>query len=151
MTTRESVEAVTEMPGTNCAGCHQSLINPLGFATESYDALGRYRTEQVLFDAEGNVVGRKPVNTNVVPYLTDSDDRPASGALELMELVAESGKAEACLARNYFRFTAARWEDLARDGCTLEALRVRLVEGGTFQDLLRETVLAASFKERTFE
>lgn len=151
MTTRESVEAVTEMPGTNCAGCHQALINPLGFATESYDALGRYRTEQVLFDAEGNVVGQKPVNTNVVPYVTDSDDRPASGALELMSLVAESGKAEACLARNYFRFTAARWEDLARDGCTLEALRARLAEGGTFQDLLRETVLAASFKERTFE
>ena len=67
---------------------------------------------------------------------------PVSGALELMTLVAASGKAEACLARNYFRFTFARWEDLAKDGCTLEALRARLAAGGTFQDLLRETVLA---------
>jgi hypothetical protein len=151
MTTRESVEAVTEMQGTTCAGCHQSLINPLGFATESFDALGRFRTEQVLFDAEGNVVGQKPVDTNVVPNVVDGDERAASGALELMELVAESGKAEACLARNYFRFTAARWEDLQKDGCILETLRARLADGGTFQDLLRETVLADSFKERTFE
>jgi hypothetical protein len=68
-----------------------------------------------------------------------------------MTLVAASGKAEACVARNYFRFTFARWEDLAKDGCTLERLRARLVEGGSFRDLLRETVLAPSFKERTFE
>ncbi len=151
MTTREVVEAVTEMPNTVCAGCHATLINPLGFATESFDALGRHRLEQTLFDAGGNVVGTKPVDTESMPMVIDGDETLASGALELMTLVAASGKAEACLARNYFRFTFARWEDLAKDGCTLEALRARLAAGGTFQDLVRETVLASSFKERTFE
>ena len=151
MTTREVVEAITEMPDTTCAGCHATLINPLGFATESFDALGRHRLEQKLLDAEGNVVGTKPVDTSGTPSIIDGDETPVSGALELMTLVAASGKAEACLARNYFRFTFARWEDLAKDGCTLEALRARLAAGGTFQDLLRETVLADAFKERTFE
>ena len=42
-TTRESVEAITEMPGSICAGCHTLAINPLGFATEGFDALGRFR------------------------------------------------------------------------------------------------------------
>ena len=32
MTTRESVEAITEMPGTICVSCHGTAINPLGFA-----------------------------------------------------------------------------------------------------------------------
>jgi hypothetical protein len=151
MTTREVVEALTEMPDTACAGCHATLINPLGFATESFDALGRHRLEQTLFDADGNVVGTKPVDTSSTPNVVDGDETPVSGALELMTLIAASGKAEACLARNYFRFTFARWEDPAKDGCTLEALRARLAAGGTFQDLARETVLASSFKERTFE
>jgi hypothetical protein len=151
MTTREVVEEITEMPGTVCAGCHATVINPLGFASESFDALGRHRTEQVLFDADGNAVGRKPIDTNVVPQVLDGDETPASGPLELMTLVAASGKAEACLARNYFRFTFARWEDLAKDGCALERLRARLADGGTFRDLLRETVLSTAFRERAFE
>ena len=59
MTTRESVEAITEMPGTVCAGCHTLAINPLGFATEGFDALGRFRTAQRLFDAAGVETGTK--------------------------------------------------------------------------------------------
>jgi hypothetical protein len=151
MTTREVVEEITQMDGTVCAGCHATVINPLGFASESFDALGRHRSEQVLFDADGNVVDRKPVDTNVVPQIVEGDETTASGPLELMTLVAESGKAEACLARNYFRFTFARWEDLSRDGCALEAFRARLADGGTFQDLLREAVLSSAFRERTFD
>jgi hypothetical protein len=151
MTTREVVEAVTEMPNTACQGCHATFINPLGFATEGFDALGRHRVEQTLFDDEGNVVGTKPVDTSGTPGIVEGDETPVSGPLELMTLIAASGKAEACLSRNYFRFTFARWEDLAKDGCTLEALRARLAAGGTFQDLLREAVLANAFKERTFE
>jgi hypothetical protein len=57
MTTRESVEAITEMPGTVCLGCHGPMINPLGFATEGFDALGRFRTAQRLFDANGTETG----------------------------------------------------------------------------------------------
>jgi hypothetical protein len=45
-TTREVVEGLTEQEGTACAGCHAVLINPLGYATENFDAVGRFRTEQ---------------------------------------------------------------------------------------------------------
>ena len=150
MTTREVVEELTEMDGSVCSGCHTALINPLGFATESFDALGRYRTEQRLFDEDGESIGAKAVDTRSVPRILNDDTAEVSGPLELMNKIAESGKAEACLARNYFRFTFARWENLAQDGCTLEALRAPLSAGGTIPELAEAAARSPSFKRRAF-
>lgn len=36
----------------NCAACHQR-IDPLGFAFDNYDAIGRWRTEEVMNDGTG--------------------------------------------------------------------------------------------------
>lgn len=150
MTTREVVEELTEKPGTVCLGCHGAAINALGFATENFDALGRSRTAQRLFDAAGNEVGQRPVNTSSVPAVEPGDQTASSGAGDLVRLIVESGKAEACLARNYFRFSFARWEDVATDGCTLEALRARLASGGTLSALLKEIALSPQFRRRVF-
>ena len=68
-----------------------------------------------------------------------------------MTLIAKSGQVEACLARNYFRFTYARWEDTSRDGCALEASRAALSNGGTLADLLRAAALSPEFRRRAFE
>jgi hypothetical protein len=43
MTNRERVETTTGK-GTCGEGCHTSLLNPLGYGFENYDALGQYRT-----------------------------------------------------------------------------------------------------------
>jgi hypothetical protein len=150
MTTREVVEELTEGAGSVCAGCHISAINPLGFATESFDALGRFRTEQQLFDGEGNSIGSKPVDTSVVPRVNLDDETAVATPGELMSLIAESGKVEACLARNYFRYTFARWEDANLDACALEELRVAL-ESGSLRDLLRVTAIGKAFRVRSFE
>lgn len=151
MTTRETVEELTEMEGTVCAGCHRGLINPLGFATESFDALGRYRTEQQFFDAQGNAAGSKPIDTTGVPYVTPGSEAPAAGAAELMAQIVSSGKVEACLSRNFFRYTFARWEDLTTDGCALESMRQALASGGSVVDLVMAATLDGSFRERVFE
>jgi hypothetical protein len=150
MTTRESVEAITEMPGTICTGCHSTVINPLGYATENFDALGRYRTEQKLFDETGRATGSKPIDVSGVPQVTVGDTTPISSPRELMALIAKSGQVEACLARNYFRFTYGRWEDPKSDGCALEASRSALGTGGV-ADLLRAAALAPEFRRRVFE
>ena len=151
MTTREVVEELTETPGTVCAGCHKSLINPLGFATEGFDALGRLRSEQRLFDLDGTELDSKPVDTSTIPNVVLGDDAPSSGIAELSEQIAVSGKSEACIARNFFRFTYARWEQEELDGCALEALRSALDAGGTIPDLLRAAVLSPEFRRRRFE
>ncbi len=56
-TNREAYEQVTGV-SPECAGCH-SIINPLGFAFENYDTLGRYRTEDngEVVDATGVSMG----------------------------------------------------------------------------------------------
>jgi hypothetical protein len=151
LTTREVVQELTEMPGTICAGCHAGLINALGFATENFDGLGRHRTEQALFDDDGTPRGTRPVDTSGIPYVVDSDETAITGAGELMPLMAASGKLEACLSRNYFRFTFARFEELERDGCALERMRTELAQGGSVRDLLSAAALTPTFRRRTFE
>ena len=150
MTTRETVEELTQMQGTVCAGCHATFINALGFATENFDALGRFRSEQSFFDAQGNAAGSKPVSTSGVPHVSDAE-APVNGAGDLMQQIVASGKVEACLSRNFFRYTFARWEDLAIDGCALEGMRKSLENGGTLVDLVMAASLDGSFRQRAFE
>ncbi|MFP2923924.1 DUF1592 domain-containing protein [Pyxidicoccus sp. 3LG] len=45
LTTREVVERLTETQGS-CPSCHRTRLNPLGFVTENFDALGRFRSAQ---------------------------------------------------------------------------------------------------------
>lgn len=150
MTTRETVEELTQMQGTVCAGCHATLINALGFATESFDALGRYRTEQRFFEADGTPAGSKPVTTSAVPHVTGAET-VASGPSELMQQIVSSGKVEACLSRNFFRYTFARWENAAVDGCALEGMRKSLENGGTLVDLVMAASLDGTFRQRAFQ
>ena len=91
------------------------------------------------------------VDTHTVPRIFADDASPASDAESAMALITKSGKAEACLARNYFRFTYARWENPVSDGCALEASRKALKSGGTISDLVKAATLAPDFRERTFE
>ena len=150
-TTREVVEGLTEQEGTTCAGCHAVLINPLGFATEDFDALGRHRTEQVLYDDDGNVTGSKPVDTTSVPRVDPDDDRMSSGAADLTQYMLESERVHACFARTYMRWTFGRPEDLDRDGCMLNAMTSDLVAGAPLEEVLREIALRDEFKTRDIE
>jgi hypothetical protein len=149
-TTRQAVERLTEQPGTACASCHATLINPLGFVFEGFDALGRVRHEQVLFDEHGAALGALPVDTSAAPHVTPGDARIAHDPTDLVELMLESSKLEACLARHYFRFTFGRYEDLGRDGCALERLRARLAESGRLREMLAEVARLPELRERRF-
>jgi len=150
LSTRQVVERITEMSGTACHACHATVINPLGFATEGFDALGRVRSEQRLFDDAGKEIGKVPVDTRVTPQVVSGDQAMASGPADLMRLIAASGKAHACFTRHWFRFTFSRWEDLQADGCLLERLRKLLVKHAHLSEVLREIALAPEFQQRSF-
>jgi hypothetical protein len=149
--TRQVVEQLTETQGS-CPNCHKNFINGLGYVLEGYDALGRIRQEQVLLDDEGKEVKRVPIDTEAEARVQEDDERKAAGPAELMEQILESGKGEACLARSYFRFSYARWDDpdASKDGCSLERLRSRLTNGGTLSDMFYELALTPQFRQRTF-
>ena len=148
MTTREVVESITEQEGSSCAGCHKVFINPLGFATESYDALGRLRAEQTLFNAEGVRVGSRPVDTRGVPRIFFDDLTPVETPQELADMLVQSEEVHKCFARHYARFTFSRAEDLQADACALEDLRQQLVSGADMRQVLTSIALRPEFKQR---
>jgi len=148
VSTRKAVEGKTGS-GT-CAGCHTQLINDLGFATENFDALGRLRTEQRLFDAKGKQVGAATVDTTSVPKVDAGDTATSSGATDLTRMILASDKPYACFARQYFRFTFSRVELPTLDGCTLAALKDKLQANAGLDEVLKAIALDRSFRERTF-
>lgn len=89
LTTRERV-AIQTSPEV-CANCH-GMINPLGFALENFDAVGRYREteKQKPIDATGQYLQR---NGEFVRF---------TGARELADFVARSDEAHRSFVRQLF-------------------------------------------------
>lgn len=161
-TTRHITEDITQQSGTTCAGCHATLINPVGFALENFDAIGRMRTQEALFLPTGSndpvtgqptyhQVGQLPVDTHTTPAVSSGDPRPSTGVADLTRTIVESGKTAACLARNYFRFTYRRAENDSTDGCALEQIRQVAAQNGSLKSALRAIALAPEFQQRSFK
>jgi hypothetical protein len=95
-TNRERVNAHTG-PGTCGAGCHATIINPIGFAFENFDAMGQLR------DSDNG----KPVVTSG-EYDFGEGLVAFDGAAELMPLIASNPRAHACYARHLAEFGLGR-------------------------------------------
>ena len=144
--TRERFEAKTSPP--ECRGCH-GIINPLGFSLEVYDALGRFRTEELVYADEGDLLSTMDVDPNVNVEL-DGETTSVSTPLELSEAIAASRQAYECLARQYFRYALKRDETTA-DACTLTAIRDQAQGDGSLRATFRSIALLPSFRERVME
>ncbi|HYQ17709.1 MAG TPA: DUF1585 domain-containing protein, partial [Polyangiaceae bacterium] len=94
----------------NCSGCHR-LMDPIGFGFENYDAIGRYRT----MDGGQPVDARGEING--VADATGSFD----GVVELGQRLSASATVQECMARQWFRFFLARFEQDA-DRCSVQHL-----------------------------
>lgn len=136
-TNREVVADHTERPGTSCAGCHATLINPYGFAFEGYDAAGRVRLEDA---------GR-PVNTFAEPIL-GGERVPVAGAIELVEQMAASSAVHACYARHWVEQTLGR-PVRPEDTGLVEQLGAASLEGASIRELLVELVSSPAFTHRS--
>lgn len=132
-TNRERVQAHTG-EGV-CGGCHNTLINPVGFAFEGFDAVGKARTTDA----------NKPIDTTG-SYDFGGGVVPFKNAAELSALLAESQQAHGCYAANLTEFAFAR--DVAGgDGAIVTALQNASVAD---RRSLKDTLLAiVSSKEFT--
>lgn len=86
-TNRERVTYVTS-PGA-CKGCHEGIINPAGFAFESFDAIGRYVTHE----------GDAPVDPSGTTFI-DGEATSFATTRELLEKAAEAKQTHACYVGN---------------------------------------------------
>ncbi len=91
MTTRERVALQTS--DKSCQVCH-SIINPVGFALENYDAIGRFRGEEKgkPIDATGEYQSRTGEKTSF------------DGALDLARYLAESEEAHSAFTQQLFQY-----------------------------------------------
>jgi hypothetical protein len=137
-TTRQQVDQHTSPSA--CSGCHHSLINPIGFGLEHFDAVGAFRTQEnnVPVDASGTLVGTV-------------DNASFSDGVSLARAVAEAPEARACYAKNWFRYTMGRAETQA-DACTIAQLADKLQRDEyTALDLLTDLTRSTTFLYRAVE
>jgi hypothetical protein len=137
LTTRERFAIHTESP--QCARCHE-LIDPLGFGFESYDHLGRYRSEE----------NGLPVDTSgsIVEVEEDSLEGDFDGAAELSARLAGSETILTCLARKWFTFAMGRGHT-ARDDCSIDrAVEMSSAADGDLHELLVALTTSDAFRFR---
>lgn len=113
-------EKVTQLTGkAACMGCHVT-INPLGFALENFDAIGRFRTSDA----------NKPINP-VSDYITsDGEVVKLTGPRDLAEHTADNEDARRGFVRQMFHYMVKQ-PTLAFGGDTLERLDAQFVANKT--------------------
>ena len=138
-TIRQQLEA--HSTHANCAACHQR-IDPLGFAFDNFDAIGRWRTEEVMKTGQG---ANPPVNASGKL----SDGRTYDGPDTFKQL----------LVQDLDRFTEAFVEQLATfalrramttdDAAALKAIaRASKTDGYRLQPVIERFVLSDLFQKR---
>ena len=128
-TIREDVVAKTS--SNVCNGCH-SIINPVGFTFEHYDALGQWIDTE---DGEGES-GAYSLPIDASGGLPDGGGQVAvDGAVELSKALAESGTAQACLTKRFFE-SALRRLPIDGDLASVDGATAVTQSGGTITDLM---------------
>ena len=93
MTTRQRVEHQTKE--TACMNCH-TVINPLGFSLENFDAVGRFRTEEK----------QTPIEVSTVYKTPNGEKVELNGARDLAEFLANNEMAQRSFIRQLFHHYA---------------------------------------------
>lgn len=137
-TNREVVASHTETE-EECAGCHKQKINPYGFTFENYDAIGAWRTTDNGF----------AVDATASP-LIEGEATPVSGAVELLDKIAESPAAHDCYARFWTEYAFGRSRVKQDDG-VIRYLGQSSLEGASLEDLIVKLVTTRAFRHRSTE
>jgi hypothetical protein len=136
-TNRETVEQHTQKPGTDCQGCHETYINPYGFAFENYDAFGRWR------DTDNG----HPVNAASAPLL-DGVNVPVQNGVDLADKLAASTAVHECYTKYWVEFAFGR-KKAAEDQTMIEALGADSRAGASVKDVIAKLVTHRAFLNRS--
>jgi hypothetical protein len=133
-TVREATEARTQ--GSTCTGCH-SIIDPIGFSFEHYDAIGRFRDEEI--------ESQLPIDASGALAMSGNVDGPVADAIELSQKLAQSEAAGGCLTKRWFTFALGR-EPALLDQCSFEAMEQATGGSRRIRDLLMALIESDAFK-----
>jgi len=136
-TNRQRVETLTGV--APCSACHNTFINPLGFAFESYDAVGQWR------DTDNG----KPVNT-AANYMLDGQAVSYDGAVQLSQLLAKSTTVHRCYAEHWLEYTLGRRPSEEEQG-VLDSLAAASLQSDSIANLLSSITALETFRARPEE
>lgn len=138
-TTREIVTAHTGA-GTCGASCHGVFINPVGFAFENYDGMGRWRLEEA----------GKTVNAADSYKLTNGQTVSFTNAKEFSQQLAEAQQTHACYAQHWIEYLLGR-DVAAADANLMTRLGADSLDGLGTVSLVSEIVGSRAFRVRAAE
>jgi hypothetical protein len=135
-----------------CAGCH-SLMDPVGFGFEKFDAVGKRREKQTItflpdrHDRKGKpVVIELPVDTTgVVRGLPRSE---FSNPRELGSILAGSPKCQECIVKQLFRYAFGRRETSTDRPVIKEAFENFRQSGFKFKELMMYLARSLALQDR---
>jgi hypothetical protein len=137
-TTRERLSV--HLSSESCSSCH-SLIDPIGFGFEKFDALGQYREKQrVVFAPERKEKnGRSEVfnlELDTSGFVAGIKESAFTNPRELGKVLAASEQCQECVVKQVFRYAAGRHETLPDRRVIRKAYEDFSKSGFQFQELL---------------
>ncbi|HZH04245.1 MAG TPA: DUF1592 domain-containing protein, partial [Myxococcaceae bacterium] len=139
-TNRERVERHTGA-GTCGAACHGTLINPAGFAFESFDAFGRVR-------ATDNGI---PVNAADRYALDNGQMLTYDGAVEFSRQVSEADQTHACYVRHWLEYAYGRDVTEADANLIKRLAALSRADQASVKDIILSLVTSRAFRLRAVE
>ena len=121
-----------------CVGSCHAAMDPIGFAFESYDGIGQFRTEDngQAVDATGSIT-------------LDGVSHTFDGAVDLVGQLAASPEVRACVSKQWVRFALARNEAAADDASVKAVAAAFASDGATIQDLMLAVATMRGFRYRS--
>lgn len=132
-TNRELITSITE----GCGDCHESIINPIGFAYENFDGMGRWR----------DMDNGEPVDASGT-YPFQEGPRSFANASELMDIMATGKQAHQCYSKKIAGFALQR-DIVVSDMPLLEAMgNTSMAMGSTIKQVMLELVRHDAYRVR---
>jgi len=132
MTVRQSLEAHASNPA--CSGCH-SIMDPLGFGLENYDAIGSYRTMDGTLPIDAS--GAFPDGTAFV------------GAQQLSSDLSKDPRFAPCLTQSFMTYAIGRLMNQANDVDWANYLAHQAqLANGSLTSVVDTVILSSAFRTR---
>ena len=140
--TMRASEIIDLMTGdAPCSTCH-SVINPIAFALQDFDSLGRHRTVEDAIEG-GEVVATFPIEPANVDLEFDFEVvTQANGGADLATALGGSRSLHECFIERVITHTQGR-AVATQDACVLRQLSTDALEGMSVRDIYLQSVLAS--------
>lgn len=139
-TNRDVVDLTTSGCGQ---ACHNAMINPIGFAFEHYDGMGRYRT------TEKDITGADLQIDSSGTYTFTDGTKTYKDATELMQAIANGEQAHACYAKKIASYGLQR-DVVEADMPLLKTLSApSMSSGSSVKQMILDLVKQDAFRTRS--